>query len=151
MAIDARMGLADDLLLYGDKISMAHSLEARVPMLDIELVRFVESLPLDYRVTLNKTKIVHKLAASTYLPPEIVNRRKKGFQVPFSRWVRNEWKKRVEALLLDSAGVHLCYLSREAIQQTWNEHQRGLRDRGKQLFALASFAFWCRNWSSNDG
>src|SRR2546430_5664144 len=60
MAIDTRMGLADDLLLYGDKISMAHSLEARVPMLDIELVRFVESLPPEFRVSLRGGKIAHR-------------------------------------------------------------------------------------------
>lgn len=146
MAIDARMGLADDLLLYADKISMAHSLEARVPMLDVDLIRFVESLPLNYRVSLNKTKIVHKLAAAKLLPSRIIHRKKKGFQVPFGTWIRDVWKERVEALLLDSRGPHLGLVSWDAIQQTWNEHQRGDRDRGRQLFALASFALWCRNW-----
>src|SRR5205823_10120157 len=83
MAIDARMGLADDLLLYGDKISMAHSLEARVPMLDIELVRFVESLPTDYRVSLRGGKIAHKIAAARHLARSIVERPKNGFMFPF--------------------------------------------------------------------
>lgn len=146
MAIDARMGLADDLLLYADKISMAHSLEARVPMLDVELVRFVESLPLNYRVSLNNTKIVHKIAAERLLPSRIVHRKKKGFQVPFGTWIRNIWKERVETLLLDSHGRHLDLVSREAIEQIWHEHQRGNRDRGRQLFALASLALWCNKW-----
>jgi asparagine synthase (glutamine-hydrolysing) len=149
MRIDARMGLADDLLLYADKISMAHSLEARVPMLDIELVRFIESLPLDYRVTARKTKIAHKLAAETMLPSSIVNRRKKGFQVPFSAWIRGAWKPKIESILLQSCGRHFDYLDRRAVEAIWKIHQKGTADRGKQLFALTSFALWCETWVSS--
>ena len=68
MRIDAHLNLADDLLLYGDKISMAFALEARVPMIDLEVMRFVYSLPVGYRVNLLRRKIVHKKMASRYLP-----------------------------------------------------------------------------------
>lgn len=149
MRIDARMGLADDLLLYADKISMAHSLEARVPMLDIELVRFIESLPLDYRVTVSKTKIVHKLAAESMLPRSIVDRKKKGFQVPFSAWIRGAWKSKIESILLRSSGRHFDYLDRRGVEAIWEAHQSGSADRGKQLFALTSFALWCEAWISS--
>jgi asparagine synthase (glutamine-hydrolysing) len=71
---------------------MAHSLEARVPMLDIELVRFVESLPREYRVSLCGGKIAHKLAAARQFPRAIVNCPKKGFLVPFGTWVGTLWK-----------------------------------------------------------
>ncbi|MEF8728832.1 MAG: asparagine synthase (glutamine-hydrolyzing) [Accumulibacter sp.] len=149
MRIDTRMGLADDLLLYADKISMAHSLEARVPMLDIELVRFVESLPLSYRVTANKTKIGHKIAAESMLPASIINRKKKGFQVPFSTWIRGAWKQRIESILLDPSGRHFDYLDKVGVQAVWDSHQGGSVDRGKQLFALTSFALWCDSWMSS--
>lgn len=148
MRIDARMGLADDLLLYADKISMAHSLEARVPMLDIELVRFIESLPLDYRVTANRTKIAHKLAAECMLPSSIVNRKKMGFQVPFSAWIRGAWKQKIESILLRSNGRHLDFLDIRGVNSIWESHQSGSADRGKQLFALTSFALWCDAWIS---
>jgi asparagine synthase (glutamine-hydrolysing) len=144
MTIDARMGLADDLLLYGDKISMAHSLEARVPMLDIELVRFVESLPREYRVSLREGKIVHKLAANKYLPREIVHRKKKGFPMPFGEWIRTVWRDRVEGVLFEGDGAHLRYLKTAGLRALWDEHQRGARDRSRQIFALLAFAVWCR-------
>lgn len=138
MAIDARMGLADNYLLYGDKISMAHSLEARVPMLDIELVRFIESLPVEYRVSFAGGKIAHKRAAERHLPAAIVGRRKKGFLIPFRTWSRTIWKDRVAAILLERESP----FSRRAIEELWREHLGGRRDWSEQLFALASFHLW---------
>ena len=144
MTIDSRMGLADDLLLYGDKISMAHSLEARVPMLDVELVRFIESLPRNYRVTLRQGKIAHKLASRKYLPHDIVYRKKKGFRMPFSHWIRHDWRERTSAVLFQDGAPHLNWMGKAGIQRIWDEHQHGRRDWGRQLFALLAFAFWCR-------
>lgn len=144
MAIDTRMGLADDLLLYGDKIPMAHSLEARVPMLDIEVVKFVESLPIEYRVSLQGGKIAHKLAATRHLAPTIVNRRKKGFLVPFGKWAATVWKDRLADLLLDPSASQWTWIQRPAVEDLWREHMSGNRDRSLQLFALASFCLWSR-------
>lgn len=144
MTIDSRMGLADDLLLYGDKISMAHSLETRVPMLDVELVRFIETLPRHYRVTLRQAKIVHKLAARKCLPAEIAYRKKKPFPMPFGHWIRTVWKGRVENVLFQADAPHLRWINTAAIRATWDEHQDGARDRSRQLFALLAFAFWCK-------
>ena len=138
MRIDTRMNLADDLLLYGDKISMAVALEARVPMLDLELMKFVESLPIEYKVQWQKTKIVHKKMAEQFLPKEIVHRKKKGFNVPFGAWSRTVWKDRVASVLLDRGSPHLEYLSRQAIEQIWNTHQRA--DRSRQIFSLLMLA-----------
>ena len=144
MAIDARMGLADNLLLYGDKISMAHSLEARVPILDVELVRYVESLPLEYRVSLRGGKIAHKLAAARRLPPAIVERRKKPFMVPFGTWARGVWKERVAEVVLDPGFRWFDAAGRNRI---FHEHLAGHRDWGQQLFALTSLSLWSRQWN----
>jgi asparagine synthase (glutamine-hydrolysing) len=144
MRIDARMQLSDDLLLYGDKISMAVALEARVPMLDLELMDFVESLPLALKAGLRRTKIVHKHMAEGYLPREIVHRKKKGFQVPFGDWSRGCWKDRLEEVLLSPGSPHLDLVSRDALQGLWNSHQRGRPDRSRQIFSLAMLSFWSR-------
>lgn len=144
MKVDSRMGLADDLLLYGDKVSMAHSLEARVPMLDLELVRFIESLPLHYRVSLKCGKIVHKHAAEKYLPASIVHRRKRAFGVPFAAWIRSCWRERAADVLFDPSGLHLNWLRQEGIRYLWDAHQSGRRNYSRQIFALLAFAFWCR-------
>ncbi len=141
MRLDSRMNLADDLLLYGDKISMAMSLEARVPMLDIELVRFIESLPIEYRIRLRQGKVVHKKMAERYLPPTIVHRRKKGFQVPFGTWSRGEWRYWVEELLLDGLDG---LLRRDGVQRLWKEHLASRPDRSRQIFALLMLVLWRR-------
>lgn len=139
MRLDARMNLADDLLLYGDKISMAVSLEARVPMLDVELVRFIESLPIEYRIRWQQGKVVHKRMAERYLPSVIVHRPKKGFQVPFGAWSRKEWRGWVEELLLDGLDG---LLNRNGVENLWREHLAGKPDRSRQIFALLMLALW---------
>ncbi len=142
MRVDARMNLADDLLLYGDKISMATSLEARVPMLDIELMKFVESLPLEYRLALRQTKIVHKMMAERYLPPTIVHRKKRGFEVPFGDWSRGPWREYIEDVLLSPNAPHFGYIDRIGVTTLWNEHVTNRRDRSRQMFALLMLALW---------
>ena len=139
MRVDARMNLADDLLLYGDKISMATSLEARVPMLDIELVQFIESLPIDYRIRWGKGKVVHKRMAENFLPAEIVHRPKKGFQVPFGDLSRNTWKHWVEQHLLEGLnGI----LNAQGVEKIWREHLAMKPDRSRQIFALLMLSLW---------
>jgi asparagine synthase (glutamine-hydrolysing) len=142
MRMDTRMNLADDLLLYGDKISMASSIEARVPMLDISLVEFIESLPLSYRVALSRSKIVHKRMAERYLPASIVHRKKKGFQVPFGTWSRGIWREWVEATLLDRNAPHFAHLEYPAVEKLWKQHLAQKPDRSRQMFALLMFAIW---------
>jgi asparagine synthase (glutamine-hydrolysing) len=142
MRIDSRMNLADDLLLYGDKISMSTSLEARVPMLDLDVVRFVESLPISYRVGIRRTKIVHKLMAQNYLPTEIVHRPKKGFQVPFGQWSRGPWRDWIESVLLDSNAPHWAQLQRVGVEKLWKQHLVAKPDRSRQIFALLMLTVW---------
>lgn len=142
MRIDTRMNLSDDLLLYGDKLSMAVALEARVPMLDIELIKFIESLPVQFRVTLQESKRVHKAMAEKVLPHEIVHRPKKGFEVPFSDWSKTIWKDRIAERLLSAGLPHLQYLERTAIEALWNDHLKGRPDQGHQIFSLLMFSEW---------
>jgi len=90
MSNDMRMNLSDDLLLYTDKISMHFSIEARVPMLDNELIEFIESLPYEYRIKGKEGKYIHKKFAEKILPKEIIYRKKKGFQSPTEKWFKGE-------------------------------------------------------------
>lgn len=151
MRLDTRMNLADDLLLYGDKISMASSLEARVPMLDLDLVRFVESLPVGYRLDFRRTKIVHKAMAAEYLPASIVNRPKLGFQVPFGLWARGEWREYIEEVLLGRNASWLEVVDRVAVKSIWDQHLKGRPDRSRQVFACLTLALWYRHYVSGEG
>src|SRR5208337_4068038 len=84
--IDTRANLPDDLLMVGDKTSMANSLEARVPYLDYRLVEFIESLPSNLKLNWLNGKYLHKKAVEKWLPKEIVHRKKKGFANPVEKW-----------------------------------------------------------------
>jgi asparagine synthase (glutamine-hydrolysing) len=148
MCIDMRLGLADDLLLYGDKVSMAHSLEARVPLLDMDLVDLVESLPGEFKLTLNRSKIVHKRMANRYLPSAIVNRPKKGFQVPFSDMIRTTWRDRCSDALFTGGVLAGLGIESSTVRALWDEHQRGFRDRSRQIFALLGLSVWMKGLGS---
>ncbi len=145
MGVDLRTSLPDDLLLYGDRISMAHSVEARVPMLDPHVTSFVESLPRSLRLRIGHTKWLHRRAAAKLLPQEIVRRPKLGFQVPFGVWARDEWREPIEATLLDPRGLGQI-LDLTMIRKVWTEHLSGRRDRERQVFALVALATWSKRF-----
>ncbi len=146
MRVDTRMNLADDLLLYADKISMHYALEARVPMLDKNLVEFVETLPLAYKSNIKSGKLVHKALAKRYLPAQIVNRKKKGFQVPFGDWSRNQWRDYVEAALCQSNNKLFNILDEKTVQSIWQQHASGKLDRSRQIFSLLTLSLWCEHF-----
>jgi len=146
MRVDARTCLPDDWLLYGDKVSMAFSLETRVPILDVDVVCFIESLPRPYRVGLAKRKVVHKMMAKRLLPPAIVNRRKQGFPTPFVSWSRGPLRKRVTELLLEELPRD-GLVQRDAIERLLRDHFHCSRDVGRQIYALFTLANWRRQFA----
>jgi len=142
MAIDTRMNLSDDLLLYTDKITMNFALECRVPMLDIELINFIESLPYNLRVLRGKTKIVHKEYAKQLLPEQIINRKKKGFQSPTNIWFK-EYNSEISDLLLNN-DVFIDIFNKNEVKKILNQHLQGY-NREKQIFLLLGIYFWIEN------
>lgn len=138
MSVDLRMDLADDLLLYTDKVTMNFSLECRVPMLDMELVDFLETLPTSYKVQRGKTKVIHKAYASRMLPQAFVNRPKLGFQSPTNIWFR-EQSSFVEQQLKNGRVADL--LDTQYMLDVVSQHKRGY-NREKQIFLLLSINEW---------
>ena len=118
---------------------MAVALETRVPMLDTQLIKLIESFPISYRLAWGKTKIVHRRLAEHVLPAHIIQRKKKGFGVPFAQLARREWKQMLREILFD--GKLTANLDSKALQQVWDQHQSGT-DRSRQLFALTTLALW---------
>lgn len=140
MALDTQLNLADDLLLYTDKITMRHSLECRVPLLDIELVRFALSLPADYRVRWRKGKIIHKAFAQRVLPPEIVHRKKQGFESPTKRWFV-EHGARLKDMLLAPGTPFARVFDATAVESVLRKHAEGF-NRERHLFLLLGIFYW---------
>lgn len=140
MAIDTRMNLADDLLNYTDKITMNFSLECRVPMLDLQLVRFMESLPLNLKLNGTGGKIVHKAFAKSLLPDRIIERRKKGFQSPTNRWFREEMET-VRGILLTNDSEFGKVFDQNYVSEILAQHLAGY-NKEKQIFLLLSIHYW---------
>jgi len=139
MSIDLRMNLADDLLLYTDKITMHHSIECRVPFLDLDLVRFVESLPCSFRLGLFRGKVLHKRFAKSMLPSAVVHRKKNGFLTPTGSW----WKSTnlIRDILLDPTSQFSTYFDLAAVRTILDEHSAGL-NRDRHIFLLLSLYYW---------
>mgnify|MGYP000485299626 CR=1 FL=1 len=144
MALDLRMNLSDDLLLYTDKITMHHSLECRVPMLDLDLVRFIESLPREYRVKLGDTKRVHKACAKKILPSALVNRKKKGFISPTQKWFKHSGV--LKEILLSANSRFSNYFDLAEVNSVLVQHEKGF-NRERHIFLLLTLYFWLDEFS----
>lgn len=144
MSLDLRMNLADDLLLYTDKITMKHSLECRVPMLDVELIRFIEALPLGHRVRFGDGKLIHKRLAEAILPANIFRRKKKGFASPTRRWFRE--KTAIRDLLLSRNSTFASYFNRQAVELVLNQHEQG-HNRERHIFLLLGIYYWLKEYA----
>lgn len=146
MAIDSRMNLADDLLNYTDKITMNFSMECRVPMLDIELIDFIESIPLHLKVNYNQGKLIHKEFAKTILPSEIINRPKKGFKSPTKVWFEKESEKLKDILLTPNSEFSKVF-NQSYVSEIIMQHQKGY-NKEKQIFLLLSIYYWLKSKSN---
>ncbi|MGA8108176.1 MAG: asparagine synthase (glutamine-hydrolyzing) [Acidobacteriaceae bacterium] len=143
--LEVRSTLPDELLMYADKLSMAHSLEVRVPYLDRTIVEYVERLPADFKVRHGSRKWLHRKVCQALLPPEILRRKKRGFAVNVvDDWFRDAMGNRMEEILLDPvSGIHE-YIRPEAVRAMLHEHQAGQSDNHKVLFSLIVFEHWMR-------
>jgi asparagine synthase (glutamine-hydrolysing) len=140
--VDARTILSDNLLLYGDKMSMSVSLEARVPYLDRDLMRLAEALPARMKIRGHQQKWVLKAAMRKWLPPEIRSRRKVGFAVPMDEWLRQDLRQHVEDHLLDAGSATARYFDRRVVAQLIAEHAAKRHDHKRILFSLLTFEHW---------
>lgn len=145
MSNDLHMNLSDDLLLYTDKISMNFSIEARVPFLDNDLVDFLESLPLKYKISGMVGKYIHKKFAEKILPKEIVYRKKKGFKSPTEKWFVGKKGYSYKSMLMCSNSVFANFFNTEYVRKLFDLHADGKRNLEKQLFTLIAVYYWLKN------
>jgi asparagine synthase (glutamine-hydrolysing) len=146
MYIDTRGNLPDDLLMVGDKTSMANSLEARVPFLDYRIVEFAESLPACLKLHGTTGKYLHKKAVEKWLPKAMVYQTKKGFANPINKWLQTHMREYVrDCLLSETSGVR-NYFSRSYIQQLISCHEKGMQNYQRHIYLLMSFEMWHRRF-----
>jgi asparagine synthase (glutamine-hydrolysing) len=158
--VDARLSLADDLLLGADKVSMANSVELRVPFLDLGYLGVAERIPGRLKISLGRgRKRLQQLVGRRLLPTALARslvspangwRKKRGFDVPTGRWFGAGNLDGVLSLLAGPGATLLDYVRREAVVSLLNEHAAGRRDHTRRLVALLTLEAWHRAFIAGD-
>jgi len=151
LSVDTRSYLPDDLLVKVDRATMAHSLEARSPLLDHELVEFAATLPVSMKVRGRETKYLLKSTMRGTLPDEILDRPKMGFGVPIDRWFREDCKEFVRETLLAPRCRQRGYFKAGVIERMIDDHQTGRIDYAYRLYALLMLELWHREYMDGVG
>jgi len=146
--LDTKLWLPDLLLMRGDKMTMAHSLEARVPLLDHHLVEFAASMPTRLKLAGRVRKYLLRRVARKFLPDEIIERTKQGFPIPISQWLRRESRDFMYDLLSDDAIRRRGLFQLDYVQRLLREHDNGFADHSLLLWGLMSVELWFRHVSN---
>ena len=148
--IEIRYSLPDELLMYADKLSMANSLELRVPYLDKEIVEYVEKLPASYKIQWGKRKFLHKEVCKKYLPREIINRKKRAFAINVvDEWFQNAVDGKFNDYITDPQSLMYKYFNHSSVQALLNSHRTHHADNYKILFSIVVFEEWLRTYYSS--
>ena len=147
--VDTKTWLPDDLLMKADKITMAHSLELRVPLLDHKILEFAASLPSRWKVSGFNTKHILKKAVKGRIPAMIARRKKAGFPVPYESWLRSELDEFTREILLDKTTLERGYFEKGALEQLLSQHSAG-RALSQEVFSLISLELWHRAFIDNN-
>jgi asparagine synthase (glutamine-hydrolysing) len=147
--LDTKVWLPDNLLMKSDKMTMAASVEARVPLLDSHLVEYAASIPSGDKVKLFQPKYLFKQAYADFLPPTILQRKKMGFNVPISAWFRGNQSRLLIQLLLSERSLSRGFLNPTYVRKLVHDHIEGKTHYGNQLFVLASLELWFRVFIDN--
>jgi asparagine synthase (glutamine-hydrolysing) len=140
-----------ELLMKQDQMSMAASIESRVPFLDHKLVEFVATMPTEWKLSGFTTKRVLREAAKDLLPDSILRRPKMGFPVPFGIWSRGPWRGVVRDVLLDRRARERGLFDTVQVMRLLDDHAAGRTDGGDILWSLLNLELWYRTWIDGDG
>jgi asparagine synthase (glutamine-hydrolysing) len=147
--VDTKTSLPDDLLLKADKMTMANSIELRVPLLDHKILEFAASLPENLKVRGFTTKYIAKAALQSRVPHEILHRKKAGFPVPYEMWLRTELRGWLQDVLLDRETTARGYFNRNSIEDLIAENSRSGK-YSKELLSLVVLELWHRSFLSGN-
>lgn len=147
--IDTKTWLPDDLLIKADKMTMANSLELRVPLLDHRVLEFAAALPADYKVRGFSLKYILKRALAKRVPQAILKRKKAGFPVPYDSWMRGDLKNWLSGILLDRETSARGYFRKSTVEKLLLENA-GTGRYSKELFSLAVLELWHRQFLGDE-
>jgi asparagine synthase (glutamine-hydrolysing) len=147
--LELRSSLPDELLMFADKLSMAHGLEVRVPYLDKTVVEFAQRLDSSMKVRNFKGKWLHRRVCRKYLPEEIIKRKKRGFAVNVvDSWFNSSVEGALPEMLLSKDSLIFDLLEPTAVKALLDQHRTGKQDNHKVLFSLVMAEQWMRGMKS---
>lgn len=147
--IEIRSSLPDELLMYADKLTMAHGLEARVPYLDRTVVEYVQRLDATFKVRNGSQKWLHRRVCEKFLSPRIMHRKKRGFAVNVvDDWFDAARGGELQDILMDRESLMFRLLKPEPVRQLLRDHQSKQHDNHKLLFSLVMLEQWLRGMQS---
>jgi asparagine synthase (glutamine-hydrolysing) len=140
--VDIKTYLVDDILTKVDRMSMAVSLETRVPLLDYRIVELAVNLPPQMKLYRGETKRILKQAMAGRLPHEVLNKPKQGFSIPLKNWLRDPLKPMMMDLLSPEKVQQRGYFNPECVSRWVSEHMNGTMNHSHRLWALMVFELW---------
>lgn len=140
--VDAKIWLPDDLLIKADKMTMATSVELRVPFLDHKLVEFAASIPSSFKVKRRASKYILKKAMEGVLPNSVIYRKKRGFPVPVDQWFGSTLHEQAMNILLDSRSLQRGYFNRDYLLKVLDQQRTGRADHSRRIFSLLTLELW---------
>lgn len=143
---DSKLWLPDYLLLRGDKLTMANSLEARVPLLDHKLVEFAAQLPEHFKLRGRQRKYLLKRVAERLIPAEIIHRKKQGFPIPIERWLRSEARPMMRDLLSTETLKKRGLFNSDFVSSLISQHESGYADHSTELWGLMGVEMWMQRF-----
>ena len=141
---DLYLYLPDDLLTLTDRISMAHSLEVRVPFLDHELVELVARMPARFKVHGFRKKVLFRRAIAPWVPHAHLRRSKQGFSVPMAEWLRGSLRAQLSDLTASQQWQQSAWLDHSTVRRLVDEHLSGKVSHEVRLWAILCFLEWER-------
>jgi len=142
LAIDCSFHLPDDLMIKNDRMTMANSIEARVPFTDMNLFNYMSKISGRSKLMKNTTKYFMKEAMKGMLPETIINKKKIGLEIPYSKWLCNEMKELMLDHLSKDSLNRVPFINKDYVHLVIQEHLSQKKDNGRELWGLLNFVIW---------
>ena len=146
---DLMTRMPDHLLTIADRMSMAHSIEDRSPLIDYKLVEYAASIPGDLKLKGKNLKYILRKVASNYLPKELIYREKQGFGFPIAIWMRTDLRNFLQSLFKQSRFIQLGIFNGDYVSDIINEHIAGKKDHNFRIWILLNLEIWYRIYFEN--
>ena len=144
--VDIKTYISEDILVKVDRMSMAHSLEVRSPLLDHKIIEYAGLLPSSLKLRGMESKYILKKIVEDRLPKKILYRKKQGFCVPLAGWLRGDLKEFAGSTILPKSAKIYEYLNRGYVHKLWERHQKGRQDYSNKLWNLIMLELWHRRF-----